>query len=105
MVLSLLLHHQNAWRVSMLLQQAGAQPAVQLMAAAPAGQSCMGWGPCHGDGWADTHPENRSKGKEERKAEESTYNRKQRNFTCSVVLRHPRIDRKERQTDGEKKSV
>ena len=34
MVLSLLLHHQNAWRVSMLLQQAGAQPAVQLMAAA-----------------------------------------------------------------------
>lgn len=46
-----------------------------------------------------------AKGKRKERQEESTYNRKQRNFTCSVVLRHPRIDRKERQTDGEKKSV
>lgn len=52
-----------------------------------------------------TKKKKNNQGKDERKAEESTYNRKQRNFTCSVVLMHPRIDRKERQTDGEKKSV
>lgn len=34
-----------------------------------------------------------SKGKEERNTEESTYNRKQRNFTCSVVLMHQSMDR------------
>lgn len=39
----------------------------------------------------------------ERNTEESTYNRKQRNFTCSVVLMHQ--GQGERQTDGEKKSV
>lgn len=46
---------------------------------------------------ASTHPEREdkknSKGKEERNTEESTYNRKQRNFTCSVVLMHQSTDR------------
>lgn len=34
-----------------------------------------------------------SEGEEERNTEESTYNRKQRNFTCSVVLMHQSTDR------------
>lgn len=46
---------------------------------------------------ASAHPERErtknSNGKEERNTEESTYNRKQRNFTCSVVLMHQSMDR------------
>lgn len=34
-----------------------------------------------------------SQGKDESNREESTYNRKQRNFTCSVVLMHQSMDR------------
>lgn len=61
---------------------------------------------------ASTHPvgertkkKKNNQGKDERKAEESTYNRKQRNFTCSVVLMHPRIDRKETDRWREEKRV
>lgn len=59
---------------------------------------------------ANTHPvgertEKSNQRKDDRKAAESTYNRKQRNFTCSVVLMHPRIDRKETDRWREEKRV
>lgn len=43
-----------------------------------------------------------SRGKQNQ--QQSTYNRKQRNFTCSVVLMHQKI-RDRKQTDGEKNHV
>lgn len=43
-----------------------------------------------------------AKGPEGARNSRSTYNRKQRNFTCSVVLMHQQNSRRERQTDGEK---
>jgi len=54
--------------------------------------ACMPW---RGVGRAHTQRERTktSKGKGERNTEASTYNRKQRNFTCSVVLMHQSTDR------------
>lgn len=45
-----------------------------------------------------------SKGKEKDYRRESTYNRKQRNFTCSVVLMHQSMDR-ERDRQMERRRV
>lgn len=62
-------------------------------------------GPAHTQSEREQKKKKNNQGKDERKAEESTYNRKQRNFTCSVVLMHPRIDRKETDRWREEKRV
>lgn len=82
----------------MLLQQAGAQPAVQLMAAAPARQSCTGWGPCHGKRVGQHTPREQKQRERGKKGRREYLQQKTEKFHLFSSPEAPK-NRQERETD------